>query len=135
MCMHSSVILPGVTEQSVFVIREIRKDEIRSPYQDFCKWEIGELKSTGYMEGHIVEEISNYYGRLWQGVFHSFKYLSDAISQLHEDFDEFSYVIYEATASGVIGEGLNDYDMECFFSTELTLNKIVFDKRNSDESV
>ncbi len=128
MCMHNSQLL-DVTELSVCVIREIRKGEIRSPYFDLCKWEVGEKKSLDITAEDIQREIGIFRGDLAGGVFHSFKYLSDAIAQLREDFDEFSYVIYEATASGVIGKGKNGNKFPCFFSTELTLNKIVYDKR------
>lgn len=131
MCMINAQIRDDVKKVAVYVIRYMLSDEIRSPYRSYHTWQENKKQTSSHTRKDIELELKCNKNKLWGGVFHSFKNLDDAIDQLHEDFgfvgsDLTAYPIYSAVATGVIGDGINSDDRDCWFSTELELKRIIY---------
>ena len=130
MCMRNAQIRDDVKKVTVYVIRYMLSDEIRSPYRTEYKWEENKKQVSSYTRKDIELELLHS-KKMWGGVFHSFKNLHDAIDQLNEDFNFIGnnlsdYPIYSAIATGIIGDGINSDDRDCWFSTGLELKRIIY---------
>lgn len=131
MCMHDCRILENVTSQKVYVVRRVDGDKIISPFRKNTYWVVGEKQILEETTLKYLEQIISDGFSIGNGVFHGYRYLEDATkcSKWFNDMEARNgiyFVIFEALAEGIIGEGVNDDSEECYFSTELTLLKKVY---------
>jgi len=135
--MHDSRILEDVTSsvsatlRKVYVVRRIEGDKILSPFRKNTTWVVGEKQTLKTTLKELEQRISTCVCEVGAGVFHSHKYLEDAIAcavwlSYVEVYSDVRFVVFEALAEGIIGKGINDDDEVCYFSTELTLLAMVY---------